>query len=77
MAIEAVFVIDFQQRCFRYVAEHDLFLCGHTREEVMELGYDFFSKVVHPDDMLLLDNYYDAISDRLRSADDLKDISYL
>jgi DNA-binding CsgD family transcriptional regulator len=76
MTMEAAFVIDFQKRCFCFVANHDLFLCGHTPEEVMKSGYDFLVEAVHPDDRQLLKNMYNAVSDRLRSADDLKDVNY-
>jgi hypothetical protein len=46
----AGYIIDFQKRCFKDVANHSLFLCGHSPDEVMELGYDFYSRIVHEDD---------------------------
>jgi hypothetical protein len=38
--MEAAYVLDFQKRCFHYVANHELFLCGHSLKEVMCLGYE-------------------------------------
>jgi len=51
---ECVYVVDVRQRCFRFVSNHDLFLCGHTQEEVIKLGYNFYRKVVHPEDYHLV-----------------------
>jgi DNA-binding CsgD family transcriptional regulator len=51
---EAMCVVDFFERQFRYVSVHDLFLCGYSREQVMKLGYDFYPEIVHPDDLQLL-----------------------
>jgi DNA-binding CsgD family transcriptional regulator len=33
------------------VADHDFFLCSHTPEDVMALGYDFFLLIIHPKDL--------------------------
>jgi hypothetical protein len=52
--MEAVYVVDFFERCFSYVPVHDLFLCGYSRERVMQLGYNFYPEIVHADDLPLL-----------------------
>jgi DNA-binding NarL/FixJ family response regulator len=62
LCVESICIIDFKKRRFHYVSDHGLFLCGHSREEVMELGYDFYSKTVHPDDMQLFNNMYHIIN---------------
>jgi DNA-binding NarL/FixJ family response regulator len=51
---EAIYVIDFKRQCFCYVSSHALFLCGHSQEEAMRSGYDFYSRIIHPDDLSLL-----------------------
>jgi DNA-binding NarL/FixJ family response regulator len=53
MVTEAVYVLDFQKRCFHYVGDNDLFLCGHSSDEAMKSGYEFFKEVIHPDDLSL------------------------
>jgi hypothetical protein len=35
---EAIYVIDFQKQCFYYIPNHNLFLCGYTREDAMLSG---------------------------------------
>jgi DNA-binding CsgD family transcriptional regulator len=53
MMMEAVYILDFQKRNFCHVADHDFFLCGHSREDALNAGYEFFRKVIHPEDVLL------------------------
>jgi hypothetical protein len=65
MCIEAVYVIDFRKRCFCYVADHDFFLCGHGVDEAMASGYEFYSEVIHREDLPLLETMHSAILQRL------------
>ena len=53
MMAEALLVLDFQKRNFKYVSNHELCLCGHTQESVMAQGYEFFEDAVFPDDLNL------------------------
>jgi DNA-binding CsgD family transcriptional regulator len=77
MLSETASVIDFQKRNFRFVADHSFSLCGYSPEEIMSLGYDFYSQVVHPDDMPLLAKMYKAVLKRVyRGNLPLKDINY-
>jgi DNA-binding NarL/FixJ family response regulator len=77
MSIEAVYVVDFQKRCFHFVADHDLFLCGHSQEEAMQLGYDFYSKIVYQKDMPLLIEIHSAVLGRLYDKEEqLDDVNY-
>ena len=76
MSIEAVYVIDFLKREFLYVANSDLFLCGHSVEEAMLLGYDFYSKITHPADLPLLAEMHHAILLRLCSMTDSGNLNY-
>jgi DNA-binding CsgD family transcriptional regulator len=61
MSIEAVYVIDFRERQFRYVSNHSLFLCGHSQDEVLNLSYDFYTGIVHPEDLPLWEKMHNAI----------------
>lgn len=50
----SMYVIDYQLKEFEYVSDNPLFLCGHTPEEVIELGYAFYFKHVSPQDLEML-----------------------
>lgn len=39
---QSLYIIDYYRRNFLYVSDNPLFLCGHTSEEVRELGYMFY-----------------------------------
>ncbi|EDP96141.1 LuxR C-terminal-related transcriptional regulator [Kordia algicida OT-1] len=52
---KSIYVIDYQAKGFEYVSDNPLFLCGHTADEVKEMGYAFYFKyVIKPDLDLLL-----------------------
>ncbi|TAJ10135.1 LuxR family transcriptional regulator [Marinilabiliaceae bacterium JC017] len=48
------YVIDYHSRKFIYVSDDPLFLCGYTKEEVKEMGYSFYFKVVPKEDLRML-----------------------
>lgn len=50
----SVYVIDYEKKGFEYVSENPLFLNGHTPEEVIKMGYDFYFKYVPQKDLDLL-----------------------
>ncbi len=54
LTYESVYIIDYETMTFEYVSENPLFLCGHSSEEVMKLGYDFYFKNVPENDLALL-----------------------
>jgi DNA-binding CsgD family transcriptional regulator len=77
MIIEAVHIVDFQKQKFHYVADHDFFLCGHSREESLLLGYEFYDKVIHPKDISRFAEMHRAILKRLHDPDgQLVDVNY-
>ena len=51
---KSIYVIDYQKRGFEYVSDNPLFLCGHTAEEIKEMGYAFYFKYVIKSDLDLL-----------------------
>ncbi|NAW50232.1 helix-turn-helix transcriptional regulator [Elizabethkingia argentiflava] len=51
---ESLYMIDFKRRAFEYVSENPLFLCGLSVQEVLEMGFDFYSRNVLPEDQELL-----------------------
>lgn len=51
---KSIYIINYQKKGFEYVSENPLFLCGHTAQEVKEMGYLFYFKYVIPEDLDLL-----------------------
>lgn len=51
---KSIFLIDYQSKGFEYVSPNPLFLNGHTVDEVIEMGYEFYFKYVPPEDLELL-----------------------
>jgi len=51
---KSIYVIDYEKKGFEYVSENPLFLCGHTADEVKEMGYAFYFKYVTEPDLDLL-----------------------
>jgi DNA-binding CsgD family transcriptional regulator/PAS domain-containing protein len=48
------YIIDYHKQQFTYVSDDPLFLSGYDQDEILKLGYEFFSKVVPPDDLMML-----------------------
>ena len=61
MSMEAVYVIDYLKNGFHFVADHELFLCGHNAKEVLGLGYDFYPKIIFSEDLPLFLGYYEEL----------------
>jgi len=49
-----LYVVDYQKKGFLYVSSNPLFLCGYEQEEVKEMGYYFYTKVIPPDELSML-----------------------
>ena len=68
LTYESLYVIDYKEMTFEYVSDNPLFLCGHTAEEVRQMGYNFYLKHVPADDINLLEiintegfNFFDKL----------------
>jgi len=48
------YIIDYNKQEFLYVSDDPLFLSGYKQEEVLKMGYEFYNKVVPPDDLDML-----------------------
>lgn len=48
------YIIDYRKQKFAYVSDDPLFLSGYEQEEVLEMGYEFYSKVVPEEDLRML-----------------------
>lgn len=51
---ESFYIIDYSQKRFVYVHDNPLFLCGHSAHEVQDMGYKFYARYVHPEDIPFL-----------------------
>jgi len=58
---ESFYVIDIAANRFCYVSPNDLFLCGHSVDDALALGDDFYRIIVHPDDLPLWKNMYNTV----------------
>jgi DNA-binding CsgD family transcriptional regulator len=76
MCIEAMYVIDFPNQCFHSISDNDLFLCGYSKDEAMLLGYDFYSEVVHKNDLPRLIEMHQEILNCLCNPDNMSEINY-
>lgn len=54
MTYSSVYIIDYFKKGFEFVSDNPLFLCGHTAEEVLQMGYDFYFKHVPAEDLTML-----------------------
>lgn len=70
MIPSSLFVLNMVQKRFCYIKPDDLFLCGHSMEEAMTLGYDFFSKIIHPEDLPLWKSFLGNLSRTLQENSD-------
>lgn len=50
----SIYIIDYEKKQFEYVSDNPVFLCGHSVEEVRQLGYAFYLKNVPEEDLQLL-----------------------
>lgn len=64
---DSFYVLDIVQKQFIYIKPDDLFLCGHSVKEAMELGYDFFSRVIHPEDLPLWKIFLENFPQKMQS----------
>ena len=71
------YVWDIPQKRFCYIKPDDLFLCGYPVEEVMMRGYDFYPRIIHPEDQSVWTNMLEAILLYLKdSEEDVHETDY-
>ena len=51
---KSIYVIDLYRKNFFYVSNNPLFLCGYSPDEVKEMGFRFYFKIVPEDEISLL-----------------------
>lgn len=60
------YILDIPNKSFCFIKSDGLFFCGHPTTEVLELGYDFYSCIIHPEDLPSWNSFLDAIPRYLR-----------
>ncbi|SEA06302.1 regulatory protein, luxR family [Segatella bryantii] len=54
VSYHSVYLIDYFSKSFLYVSNNPIFLCGHSAEEVKELGFQFYSEHVPEEEQNML-----------------------
>ena len=57
---QSIYVIDYFKRAFLHVASNPLFLCGHTADEVRQMGYAFYIEHVPAEEQAMLTEINEA-----------------
>ena len=75
---ETVYVVDFHQQNFRYVSNKGLFLCGRLPEEILQLGYKFYTEVIHQEDFQLVAKIHQVVLNYFTHPDTpIHDLTYM
>jgi DNA-binding CsgD family transcriptional regulator len=64
-----VYILDHYEDGFRYVSEHPTFLCGHSAEEVKDMGYEFFKRHIPAEEFRLLQEMHKAIDTKMNGIE--------
>ncbi len=51
---QSFYIVDYYRKNYMYVSPNPLFLCNYSADEVQQMGADFYSKVVTPEDLEML-----------------------
>ena len=51
---QSIYIIDYYRKNFLYVSDNPLFLCGHTADEVRQMGYGFYLSHVPENEVPML-----------------------
>lgn len=71
------YVVDIVNERFCHIKSDGLFLCGFSVEEAQQQGYNFYSKIVYPEDLSLWEDMCKIILQHLKAQDEKKeDIDY-
>jgi DNA-binding CsgD family transcriptional regulator len=76
VTVEAGYVVDFQKQGFSCVANHDMFCCGYSPDEIVEQGYSFYYRIAHKDDWPLLPKIHKAVLNSDCIAEKQENIDY-
>lgn len=67
---DSFYVLDIVQKQFCYIKPDDLFLCGHSVEEAMTQGYDFYSQIIYSEDLPLFTGMLEIVQQYLENIEE-------
>ncbi|MDR2424777.1 MAG: hypothetical protein LBD59_08650, partial [Prevotellaceae bacterium] len=67
--MESMYIIDIHKQRFIYLSNHDFLFGEYTRDEIIQMGYGFYEKTVHPKDRPLLMKIFEEIQQKPDTAD--------
>ena len=70
---DSLYVIDVAESRICFIQSDDPFLCGYAAEDAIRLGYDFYKKIVHADDLSLWGKIREAVFAYLNSVEPKRD----
>lgn len=73
IATESFYVLDIVRKQFHYIKPDNLFLCGHSVEEAMTLGYDFYPLIIYPEDLPLFISMLEIVQQYLENLEESPD----
>jgi len=73
IAAESLYVLDVPRKQFCYVNPDDLLLCGFSVEDALRLGFEFYVKIVYPEDSSLLEDIRKAVFQYLTDFEEKRD----
>jgi len=75
---ESIYVFDILQKRFCNIKSDDFFLCGFSLDFVLNDRFDFYSKIIYPEDLSLCIDMHNAILQYPKDFDDrLEKIDYV
>ncbi|WP_286845122.1 LuxR C-terminal-related transcriptional regulator [Proteiniphilum sp. UBA5346] len=70
---ESFYVLDIPRKQFCYLNPDDYFICSFFVEDALGHGYDFYNKIVYPEDLALWKEMYNAVLRYIRYSDEKRD----
>jgi DNA-binding CsgD family transcriptional regulator len=67
--MESMYIIDFQKQRFIYLSNHDFLFGEYSSDEIMQMGYGFYRKTVHPKDLPVLMKIFEKIQQKPDTVD--------
>jgi Response regulator containing a CheY-like receiver domain and an HTH DNA-binding domain len=74
---ESFYVMDIVENKFCYISPHGPFLCDYSTKEALLFGFDFYQKIIHPNDLSLWTDMFKAVLLYLKNhKEDWDEIDY-
>ena len=78
IVIESIYILDVQEGKICYVSPDAPFLCNYPAGEALNLGYDFYQKIIHPTDLTRWKNMHKTVLRYLKEYEEKWDeIDYI